>query len=133
MHVPATAQAYSLNFTVVPARTLGYLSMWLTSQSQPLVPTLNELTGTIVANAAIVPAGTSGNIDVYAINTTHLIVDINGYFAPAGAGGLSLYNLPPCRVLVTRNPSGAPPLTGSVNVNVIDSGCGRTSAARGTC
>ena len=35
--------------------------------------------------------------------TTDLAVDINGYFAPAGLGGLSLYNLPPCPVLDTQH------------------------------
>jgi hypothetical protein len=29
-----------------------------------------------------VPAGTSGSIDVYVSNTTDVIIDINGYFAP---------------------------------------------------
>jgi hypothetical protein len=129
-NIPTTAQAYSLNFTVVPQATLGYLSAWPTGQSQPLVSTLNDLTGTIVANAAIVPAGTAGSIDVYATDTTDLVVDINGYYAPAGAGGLSLYNLPPCRVLDTRNPPGSPPFTGSLDVNVIGSGCGGTVGAQ---
>jgi hypothetical protein len=129
-NVAATAQAYSLNFTVVPQATLGYISAWPTGQSQPLVSTLNDLTGTVVANAAIVPAGTAGSIDVYATDTTDLVVDINGYYAPAGAGGLSLYTLPPCRVLDTRNPPGSPPFTGSLDVNVIGSGCGGTVGAQ---
>jgi hypothetical protein len=38
--------------------------------------------GTVVANAAIVPAGKGGAIDVYVTNPTHVILDINGYFAP---------------------------------------------------
>jgi hypothetical protein len=130
-NIPSAAQAYSLNFTVVPRGVLGYLSVWPTGQSQPLVSTLNDLTGTIVANAAIVPAGAAGSIDVFATETTDLVVDINGYFAPAGAGGLSLYNLPPCRVLDTRNPAGTPPFTGSLDVNVIGSGCGGTNGAQG--
>jgi hypothetical protein len=129
-NVPATAQAYSLNFTVVPPGTLGYLSVWPTGEGQPLVSTLNDLTGTIVANAAMVPAGTSGSIDVYATNTTDLVVDINGYFAPPTAGGLSFYNLPPCRVLDTRSPS-APPFVDSLVLDVIHSGCGGTSAVQG--
>jgi hypothetical protein len=129
-NVPPTARAYSLNFTAVPPGFLGYLSVWPTGQPQPLVSTLNDLTGTVVANAAIVPAGASGSIDVFATNTTDLVVDINGYFAPAGTGGLSLYNLPPCRVLDTRNPPGSPAFTGSEDVNVIGSVCGGTSAAQ---
>ena len=52
------------NATVVPAGTLGYLTMWPTGQSQPLVSTLNRRPGE-KANAAIVPAGTGGAISAY--------------------------------------------------------------------
>jgi len=128
--IPSSAQAFSLNLAVVPPGPLGYLTAWSTGQPQPLVSTLNDLTGTIVANAAIVPAGTAGSIDVYATNTTDLVVDINGYFAPAGMGGLSFYPLPPCRVLDTRIPSGSPAFSGSIDVDVIESGCGGTGAAQ---
>jgi hypothetical protein len=95
-----------------------------------VVATLNALTGTVTANAGIVPVGTGGSIDVYATNTTDLVVDINGYFGPAGPGGLSLYNLPPCRVLDTRKPSGSPPFSGTRDVNVGASLCGGTSAVQ---
>src|ERR1019366_3247329 len=90
--------AYSFNFTVVPGgHPVGYLSAWPTGQSQPVVSTLNDQTGTIVANAAIVPAGTGGDISVYSTNDTDLAIDIDGYFAPAGPAGLSLYPVAPCR------------------------------------
>src|SRR5207248_677104 len=36
-NIPATAQAYSLNLTVVPIATLGFLSVWPAGQSQPVV------------------------------------------------------------------------------------------------
>jgi sugar lactone lactonase YvrE len=105
--IPANASAYSLNFTVVPrAGTLGYLSVWPAGQAQPLVSTLNSPDGSVLANAAIVPAGTSGAIDAYATNDTDLIVDINGYFVPPASNSLQFYPLPPCRVLDTRNPNG---------------------------
>ena len=73
-------------------------------QPIPLVSTLNAIGGQVTANAAIVPAGTNGSIDAFAANDTDLVIDINGYFAPSGSGGLSLYNVTPCRVLDTRNP-----------------------------
>ena len=108
--IPASAKAYSLNFTAVPYQGggLGYLTVWPTGQSQPVVSTLNNLTSTIVANAAIVPAGTGGEVAVYPSNSTNLVIDVNGYFAPAGAGGLSLYPDVPCRVIDTRNNNGQP-------------------------
>jgi hypothetical protein len=80
--VPVTAQAYSLNITVVPSGPLNYISIWPTGQVMPLVSTLNDLSGTIVANAAIVPAGSNGAVSVFVYDTTNLIIDINGYFAP---------------------------------------------------
>ncbi len=127
--VPVQAAAYSLNITSVPSGSLGYLTVSPTGGSRPLASTLNSPTGTVVANAAIVPAGANGSIDVYATDTTDLVVDINGYFAPA-YGGLYLYVLPPCRVLDTRNSSGSQPFSGQLDVNVVASGCGGTNSAQ---
>ena len=79
--------AYSFNVTVVPnpaGQPLGYLTVWPSNQTQPVVSTLNNPTATVVANAAIVPAAPDGDIDVYAYNSTDLIIDINGYFAAPG-------------------------------------------------
>ncbi|MGA2903785.1 MAG: Ig domain-containing protein [Candidatus Korobacteraceae bacterium] len=128
--IPDSAQGggYSLNFTVIPRTILHYLTVWPTGQNQPLVSTLNAPTGTIVANAALVPAGTAGAISVYVTDNTDLVIDIDGYFAPAnsGADALSLYTLSPCRVLDTRNGSGA--FSGTLPVDVLGSGCSVPSA-----
>jgi hypothetical protein len=133
--IPSTAKAYSLNLAVVPypslGSPLGYLEVWPRDHKpQNPVSTLNNLTGTIVANAAIVPAGTGGDIAVYPSNDTDLIIDVNGYFAPAGPGGLSLYPAVPCRVIDTRKLG--PPFNGTLSpaVDVLDSVCGPTSAAQ---
>jgi hypothetical protein len=80
--VPATAAAYSLNVTVVPDGVLSYLTTWPTGSTQPFVSTLNSFDGSVVANAAIVPAGAGGAINVFVTNQTDVILDINGYFAP---------------------------------------------------
>ena len=105
-NIPATAAAYSLNVTVVPQASLGYLTIWPTGQNQPVVSTMNSLDGRIKANAAIVPAGANSNISVFASNTTNLVLDIDGYFAPASGQTLQFYPLTPCRVLDTRNSNG---------------------------
>jgi len=128
-NLPATAQAYSMNFTSVPNGPLNFLTTWPAGQTQPLVSTLNAPTGTVTANSAIVPAGTNGDISVFVTNTSDLVIDVNGYFAPPGAGGLSLYALTPCRVLDTRD-SPLPPFTGTVNANVVPSGCGAPATAQ---
>jgi YVTN family beta-propeller protein len=104
--IPTTALAYSLNVTVVPQGGLAYLTIWPTGESQPLVSTLNSLDGRVKANAAIVPAGADGAISVFATDTTHVVIDINGYFGAANAQTLQFYPLTPCRVLDTRNQPG---------------------------
>jgi outer membrane protein assembly factor BamB len=106
-NIPSSAQAYALNMTVSPATTLEYLTTWPTGGTFPIVSTLNDLSGGLLANAAIVPAGTNGDIEVYVTNVTDVIIDINGYFAPPGnAGALYFYPLTPCRVADTRSYGG---------------------------
>ena len=130
--LPSSAAAYSLNFTVIPKGSrLGYLTVWPQGSSQPQVSTLNDPTGTTVANAALVPAGTGGGIATYANNDTDLIIDVNGYFGPAGSGGLSFYALTPCRVIDTRNVGSGQPFSGELTVNVVGSPCGPPAASEG--
>ncbi|MGA3213240.1 MAG: Ig-like domain-containing protein, partial [Terriglobales bacterium] len=130
--IPDTAKAYSLNFTAIPPTggTLAYLTVWPQGETKPLVSTLNDPTGTVVANAAIVPAGTSGGVAVYPSDATNLAIDVNGYFAAPGTGGLQLYTLTPCRVLDTRKTTGAFSNTTLV-VNVVGSACAPPSTAQG--
>jgi hypothetical protein len=90
--VPATASAYSLNFTVTnsaPGVDYSFITAYPTGTPLPLAATLNYLLGMQVGNVAIVPAGTNGSIDIYSIDTTDLIADINGYFI-GGNGGAGL-------------------------------------------
>ena len=108
---------------------LDYLTVWPKGETQPTVSTLNDNTGTIVANAAIVPAGSQNATAFYAhSNSTNLLLDVNGYFAPAGTGGLSMYPAPPCRVLDTRQNNGKP-FSGEKTVNVVGSACAPASTA----
>ncbi len=128
-NIPSTAQAYSLSFTVVPQNSLNYLTVWPSGQSQPTVSTLNDGTGTTVANAAIVPAGAGGDINAYVTDNTDLIIDINGYFAPPGTGGLSLYAPPPCRVADTR-PQYPLDISGTYAFDVVSTGCSAPTTAQ---
>jgi hypothetical protein len=130
-NVPSTAQAYSLNITALPPGSMQWLTAWPTGQPQPVSSSLNDPTGTKVANAVIVPAGAGGSIDLYVHDNTNVLVDISGYFAPPGTGGLSLYGLLPCRALDTRPAQGGGgPFVGQLDVNVLGSGCGGTPLAQ---
>jgi sugar lactone lactonase YvrE len=122
--IPTNAAAYSVNFTVVPHGTFGFLSTWPAGQNQPLVSTLNAFTGQVTANSAIVPAGTGGAISVYVTHASDLVIDIDGYFAPEGSGGMALYSLTPCRALDTRSVGNKQPFSGTLVAGISSSGCG---------
>jgi hypothetical protein len=106
--VPGTAEAYFLNVAVVPAGPLGFLTAWPSGQPRPTVSTLNSLDGRVRSSGAIIPAGAAGAISIFASNPTHVILDIAGYFVPAGdPTALAYYPLLPCRIADTRTVSGA--------------------------
>jgi hypothetical protein len=125
--IPSTAQAYSLNVTAVPHATLNYLTIWPSDQPQPYVSTLNSSTGAVAANAAVVPAAADGDVSVFVSDDADVILDVNGYFAPAATGGLSLYTTVPCRGLDTRSNGGA--ISGATSFNE-SSACSVPSAAQ---
>jgi hypothetical protein len=79
--LPASAQAFVFNATVVPPGPFGYLTMWPEGEPQPVVATLNALDAAITSNMAIVPTN-NGSISVFGSNPTYLILDNFGYFAP---------------------------------------------------
>ena len=102
--IPANAAAYSLNLTVVPQQGLRDLVAWPTGQPQPGTSNLHSTDATVLADAAIVAAGTSGQISFAATGNTDLVIDVNGYFAPPGASTLQFFPVAPCRVIDTQIP-----------------------------
>jgi len=130
-NVPTTAAAYSFNVTVLPTQgELDYLTVWPKGETQPVVSTLNDGTGTIVANAAIVPAGADNATAFYPHDhNTDLLLDVDGYFAPASSASnpLSLFTLTPCRILDTRNGIGL--FNGTIPVGIVGGACGVPAAS----
>jgi len=121
--IPSIAQAYSLNITVVPPGYLGFLTIWPYGAARPSASTLNDYLGTVVANAAIVPAGndTSGSVDVFVNDPTDLIIDINGYYAPQSG------------ITLTQGTAAAPSLSfaGDAGTGIYSSGTGTVNIATG--
>ena len=100
--------------------------MWATGQPRPLVSTLNSHDGRIKSNAAIVPAGTGGAVNVFVTDPTHVVLDINGYFTQST--GYSFYPTPSCRITDTRYYATLAPF--QVSTITIPAGqCGIPSAA----
>ena len=85
--VPAGPVAYSVNIAVIPlGTTMRWLTAWDTGSPEPHASTLNDYTGVITSNSAVVPAGTNGSINVFVTDATDVAIDINGYYTTAPAG-----------------------------------------------
>jgi hypothetical protein len=87
--IPSGADAVSVNFTVVsaPATPQGaFLLAWPTGSPPPpgsITAIITYGPGvTVISNAAIVPLGQSaGQMTVNVSHSTHIIMDVNGYFS----------------------------------------------------
>ena len=82
--IPADAAAASVNITVTTPQAAGYIAAYPTG-SAPNSSTLNFVAGQTVPNAAIVRIGTAGSITLRNTSpgTTHLVVDVTGYYRAA--------------------------------------------------
>lgn len=121
--IPADAGAFSLNFTVIGNAGVyedAFLTTWPTGTPMPTVSTLNFNGVHLANNAAVVPAGPAGSIDVLVSVGAHLILDINGYYAPVPA------------VTSLNTLTGAVTLAEGSNVTITPSGQTLTIAASGS-
>jgi glucose/arabinose dehydrogenase len=101
--IPSTALAITGNITPVP-NSEGFLTAYPSNASRPLVANSNFVAGEIVNNVFTVGLGTDGAFKIHASTTTEVVVDVTGYYAPPGAGGLYFHPLPqPIRLLETRS------------------------------
>jgi hypothetical protein len=83
--IPADAVAVSLNVTATAPTAQGHLRLHPGGSAVPTASTINYSAGLTRANNAIVPLGVSGDLAVYSgqgAGTVHVILDVNGYFAP---------------------------------------------------
>lgn len=79
--IPSASGAYALAITAIPnGNPLPFLTAFPTGQPRPAASFLNAFEGQNVTNAVVVPAGTGGAIAIYAYRSTHVVVDLSGYF-----------------------------------------------------
>ncbi|MFN0120673.1 MAG: hypothetical protein ACKV2V_09240, partial [Blastocatellia bacterium] len=81
--IPANGLGIIGNATVVFPATGGYLTFWPGNATQPTVATSNFVTNSIFNRHFTVGlSGTDGTFKIFTSATTHLVVDMSGYFAP---------------------------------------------------
>jgi SpoIID/LytB domain protein len=88
--VATGAQAVAVNVTSVRTDAAGYLSAYPCDQGLPNASSVNARTEAPVANMAIVPVDSRGDICIFSQPGTDVIVDVLGWFDNSGAGFRSL-------------------------------------------
>ncbi len=96
-------KAVSMNITAVGADEDGFITVFPCDRDRPWASNVNFEGGAEpVANLATAKVGADGFVCFYASAATHLIVDVQGYFAPYSATNTIFTPLSPLRVLDTR-------------------------------
>ena len=112
--VPAQAAAVALTVTVVDPAA-GYLSVWPADLTQPNTSVLNFDNHQNIANSVTVRLSPSGQIAVRSSSATHLVIDVQGWYAaprmttnefgqtwPIATPGGGFFGVGPTRLLDTR-------------------------------
>ncbi len=85
--IPTTGvNALSMNITATQPATSGYLTVYPCDTQLPDASNVNFVAGQTRPNAAIVGTGANGEICVFASTTTHILVDVIGYFGALADG-----------------------------------------------
>lgn len=87
--VPVGAKAAALNVTVFQPGANGHLRLFPSGTTLPTISTINFQQSIVIANGAVVSLSSNTNdLSVFTFltntsTTTHFILDVTGYFAPA--------------------------------------------------
>ncbi len=128
--IPPNAAAITGNITTVNSGG-GYLTLYPSDAAQPTVANSNYGANEILNNVFTVGLGAvDGAFKIFVTSTTDVVIDVTGYYAPPGAGGLYFHPLPtPIRLLETRNNPALPgcfkpnaPLPGGVDTPQLATG-----------
>jgi hypothetical protein len=79
--VPPNARSVVLNVTSTESDAPGFLTVYPGTAAQPPTSNVNYLKGQSIPNAVIVGLGPTGTVDIFSSSTSHVIVDVVGYFA----------------------------------------------------
>ncbi|MGP0029245.1 MAG: putative Ig domain-containing protein [Acidimicrobiales bacterium] len=110
--IPSDATAVVLNVTAADPAGSGHLIVYPTGAGLPTASNLNYTAGATTPNLVEVGTGTDGDVSIYSLAQSDLVVDVEGYVAATAIDGpgSGLYDAlsSPTRICDTRagNPSG---------------------------
>ena len=116
--VPDAAVAVAVNLTGTGTTESGYVKAFPCGVAEPDASSLNPRVGRDRANSAIVPTGSDGTICLTSNITTHVIIDITGWFGEQS--GQRFVPVTPIRLADTR--SAHPDLNGGGGARLLEPG-----------
>jgi hypothetical protein len=86
--IPADAGAVALNLTATNGTANGFVTVFPDGTTPPTSSNLNFAASQTVPNTVVVKLGDDGTVDLKnnSTGTTDLVADLDGYYAPSGAG-----------------------------------------------
>ncbi|MGB4809897.1 MAG: carboxypeptidase-like regulatory domain-containing protein [Candidatus Phosphoribacter baldrii] len=102
--VPATASAVEIQVEAVNPSAAGYLTVWATGSTRPVVSNVLFGKGQTIVTSAIAPVGAGGKISIFTNVPTDVVVDICGYYDAGAAGRFHAINT--TRLFDTRSAGG---------------------------
>ena len=96
--VAADATSAALNVTVTQQDAPGFTTVFPCGANRPLSSSLNSVAGQTIPNLVVTDIGTDGDVCIYTQSTTHLVVDVNGYFPTV----TRFHGIEPARLADTR-------------------------------
>jgi hypothetical protein len=82
--VPTAASAVVLNVTAVDPTAAGFLTVYPCDADRPVASNVNYYAGVSIPNAVVTDLSAAGEVCIYTLSTTDVVVDIAGSW-PAGA------------------------------------------------
>ncbi|MGY0006191.1 trypsin-like serine protease [Micromonospora sp. I033] len=104
--VPATGVSSVLvDVTAISPTANAYLTLFPQGSARPASSSVNASIGETISTTQVVKVGPTGKLSLFHSGvSTHVIIDVHGYFATSGGGGLIA--VPHTRVVDTRNGTG---------------------------
>ncbi len=81
--IPSDASSVVLNVTAVTPVAGGYVTVFPCGQALPNASNLNFAAGDVIPNSVFAKVGAAGKVCIFASTTTHLLVDVSGFFPTA--------------------------------------------------
>jgi len=85
--IPPDATAVALNLTIVDPLAQGYATVWPCGTSRPTASNINFTAGKRIANGVVAPIGDNGSVCIYTHASTHVVVDVAGWFSGGASPG----------------------------------------------